>query len=276
MKKNIWMIIVLFGTLENINAEENPFSLQESFQQIDKESQSFLMRLNAPLIHKSLGQEVTSEKSAVKKKIDMHIVDSNASKHDVVTAEKRVQTNETLDVETAESYKKTKAKAAKIALEKAIKAREDKIKQEAIRIEMAQEKLKQEAEAKKEQEHLDALKRKKKEEKIKEESKTKISEEEVYKKALNEAVKKKEKQLKAESEAKKIEEAKKKEAQEKLKLEEEKYKKFLKRASKVKQEDKKVEIEKADRIVDLNVTEEASKALKEADEAYLKAIKEVQ
>jgi len=300
MKKYLWTVAIVSVLSPNINAEENPFALQENFHKIDKNTDDLIESLKKIYNGRKDKKQVNIIlKDSLK---ESFVTEQNVTGVETNTSESNVtnlnisQTNVDNDEIFRKALEEQKAWAKRAAEEERL----EKVRQEKEKIDKEQE-----SEKKKQEKEREVLEKENKRKKVLEETEQKAKKD--VQKALErqENTKKEEKKPsvkivdinttqdeqdvdRAAEDAflratKEVEENSKKElgnnvivVKEKKEVQAEikEEKKAVQEKKKVFEEKKEVKKE-SDYIVDINTTKEELEALEEAEDAFLKAIKEV-
>lgn len=261
MKKYLWVAVIVSVLTFNIYAEENPFALEERFQQIDKDTDDLLDSLKKMYsernekTHMQILMSPREEKTLV---ADDNTTDMDISEeeHMMIMMSPKTEKSHVSD-ENETAFKKAIEEQESLTKE-VEEERLEKVKQEQIQIEEEQERQ--------EQAKIKADKVKKDEANIEEE---KIKQAHIQKEAeLLEAEKKKAKEhqvLKKEESEIPIEKT--------LQEKEDAAIQEVEREESV--TDEKELKDTGENIVNINIAEEEKNALKDADDALLKAMQEV-
>ena len=242
MKKYLWTVAIVSVLTPNIYAEENPFALQENFQKIDKNTDDLIESLKKIYNERKEKKQVNIIPKVIIE--ESFVPEQNATEIEANTTESKVtdvnvskeeeQVSEETSVELNASQEESKANVENDAIfrkaveeQKALANVAEEERLEKVRQEKEKIDKKQEAEKKKQEMERQALEK-----------------EEKRKKVLEE----KEQQAK-------------KDAQ-----------KALERKENTKKEAKKSSVE----IVDINITQDEQDADRAAEDAFLKATKEVE
>jgi len=282
MTKYLWAVVIVSVSTFNIYAEENSFALEEKFQQIDKDTDDLLDSL----------KKMYSERN---EKTHMQILISPRKKKTLVADDNRTNMNiseeeHMMIMMSPKTEKSHVSDENETAFRKAIEEQEsltkeveeerlEKVKQEKAKIEEEKAKLEQ---IKKEAKSLEAEKKKEKEQQeLEKEKESETPIEKTLQEKEDDAIVELEREGKVkleqiETESKLLESEKKKE------------KESENPRAKILQEKEDAAIEEIERedntkeakdtsgyIVNINMAEEEKNALKDADDALLKAMQEV-
>jgi len=292
MKKYLWTVAIVSVLTPNIYAEENPFALQENFQKIDKNTDDLIESLKKIYNERKEKKQVNIIPKVIIE--ESFVPEQNATEIEANTTESKVtdvnvskeeeQVSEETSVELNASQEESKANVENDAIfrksveeQKALANVAEEERLEKVRQEK-EKKRKKVLEEKEQQAKKDAQKALERKENTKKEAKKSSVEivdinitqdEQDADRAAEDAFLKATKEVEKENSKKElgnkvIVEKEKKEVQ--PGIDEEK--------KKVPEERKQVKKD-SENIVDINTTKEELEALKEADEAFLKAIKEV-